>query len=158
MSTIFTIFFLKHRHKSLVRVDINMININNILDKIIGLCNLDVWFKYLGKCCEVLLNLFGLVVTMKPVWGCWSAIGCSLLFLEDCHLSLSTLHGVRVKSKIQSCDPIEWWWASIRQIVWSGNLHRVFLQGLAYKDNIHGNLALLGCHTQRYLSIDGVPK
>ena len=47
------------------------------------------------------------------------------------------LHDVRVQSKLQNCDTIEWWWANIRHVTTSGSHHRVCLQGLAYKVNVH---------------------
>ena len=47
------------------------------------------------------------------------------------------LHDVRVQSKIQNCDTIGWWWVNIRHVTTSGSHHRVCLQGLAYKVNVH---------------------
>ena len=53
-------FFLRNWRNILVRIYIDMTDMNNIFHWIFVLCNLDLWFRSYSKSCEVPLNLFGL--------------------------------------------------------------------------------------------------
>ena len=77
----FTFFFLRNKHKSLVRINIDMTDINNSF-LFFFLCNLDLWFKSYSKFCEVRLNLFGLV-TKEPVWPVDQLLTISYSFLLE---------------------------------------------------------------------------
>ena len=81
-ASIFTIFFLRNGHKSLVRIYNNLIGINNSFHKIFVLCNLDLRFKSYSKFCEVPLNLFGLI-TKEPVWPVDQLLTISYSFLLE---------------------------------------------------------------------------
>ena len=89
---------MRNMHKSLVRIYINIIDINNSFHTIFVLCNLDLWFKSYSKFREVPLNLFGLV-TKEPVWQVDQLLTISYSFLLE--------RPPRMQCKIQYCDPIE---------------------------------------------------
>ena len=73
-------FFLRNRHRSLVRIYKNMSDINKSFHNIFVLCYLDLWFESYSNFSEVPLNLFGLI-TKEPFWPVDQLLNISYSFL-----------------------------------------------------------------------------